>query len=724
MMKNDELFYYFVIEVVTCDNLNYVTTFFVSESHKTKTNEGMIQSSSNGGDRPRLWHSIPKEAWFTSSALQYKEERKVGEGTYGEVFLGSNLLTKEIVALKKVSLKYSDEKYRKRGLPLNALREIRLLKNKCEHPHVVKLFDVAAFIPAVSRENNKKIDDEDWDNDGDSFVYLVFEYVEHDLSGILESKHRFNISAIKCLMKQLLEALSYLHTTQNVCHRDLKCSNLLISKNHELKLADFGLARELYSTEYGGDFRRREYSINVITLWYRPPELLLGDKRYTHSVDMWSVGCILVELLKNEPMFPGSDELDQLKKIFSICGYPNEVDWPEYINLPNTKKMILSRNRPDQTGFNQLSVTNVQNYCQQKNFDYDASSLAARMLALDPSKRVTAEQALKSTFLANAPQPNELPPIPANKSLHEWETKKERRARQKEKETKQQQQNQNKEPKSTTPTNNKIPSLLDIKPIVAPSKKEPSEKEEGEIISNKDDSLERVQNPSSSGKYVSPLIESDRYDQEKKKPRLSPDTRRDYYSKSTNRNDYSADDYHRSDYYSRRRSIDRDDYTSSRRKDDYEKGSYRDKDDYYSKEDYSRSSAQDRRDDYPSRYSDNKFHDRDNKSSRIEDSKSYRNDVRSSRLDDYRSKEDDLYKSRRDEKKKPDEGILATLVPIVSSRDEKEYRKEIRESDSNKYSSKSREYTSKDNARYQDKHSYRDSDYRSRRSRSRRRRKN
>jgi len=156
---------------------------------------------------------------------------------------------------------------------------------------------------------------------------MVFEYMDHDLAGLLNAGYKFSVPQIRCLIHQLLEVLDYLHTEKHLMHRDIKCSNLLVGENMQLKLADFGLAR----------FANREdgrYTNRVITLWYRPPELLLGEEHYSYSVDIWSVGCIMAELLLGSPAFQAKKEMDQLEAIWAICGTPTEENWPDHKKLP------------------------------------------------------------------------------------------------------------------------------------------------------------------------------------------------------------------------------------------------------------------------------------------------------------------------------------------------------------------------------------------------------
>lgn len=163
------------------------------------------------------------------------------------------------------------------GFPITALREIKILKS-LKHPNIVELKEIA-----TSKAENGIGDD----------VYLVFEYVDTDLSGLMDMAREggipwFNETQIKCYMYQLLQALKFVHD-HNIIHRDLKSSNILITEFNEVKLADFGLSRQMGL--------ERDYTNNVITRWYRPPELLLGCTKYKNSIDMWSIGCILAELL-------------------------------------------------------------------------------------------------------------------------------------------------------------------------------------------------------------------------------------------------------------------------------------------------------------------------------------------------------------------------------------------------------------------------------------------
>ncbi|KYN40329.1 Cell division protein kinase 5 [Trachymyrmex septentrionalis] len=235
---------------------------------------------------------------------KYEKLEKIGEGTYGTVFKAKNRETHEIVALKRVRLDDDDE-----GVPSSALREICLLK-ELKHKNIVRLYDVL--------HSDKKLT-------------LVFEHCDQDLKKYFDSLNgEIDLDVVKSFLYQLLRGLAFCHS-RNVLHRDLKPQNLLINKNGELKLADFGLARAF-------GIPVKCYSAEVVTLWYRPPDVLFGAKLYTTSIDMWSAGCIFAELANaGRPLFPGSDVDDQLKRIFKMLGTPTEETWPDLTTLPDYK---------------------------------------------------------------------------------------------------------------------------------------------------------------------------------------------------------------------------------------------------------------------------------------------------------------------------------------------------------------------------------------------------
>ncbi|MBA0790100.1 hypothetical protein Gohar_014767 [Gossypium harknessii] len=305
------------------------------------------------------------------SVYEYERLNKISEGTYGVVFRARDKKTGEIVALKKVKI-LDRRELEEFGFPLTSLREINILAS-FNHPSIVKVKEVVV---------------DDHDN-----VYMVMEYMEHDLKALMESmKWPFSTSDVKCLMLQLLEGVKYLHDNW-VLHRDLKTSNLLLSNQGELKICDFGMARQ-----YGSP--QKPYTTKVVTQWYRAPELLLGAKTYSTAVDMWSVGCIMAEMLAKQPLFKGTSEIDQLRKIFDTLGTPNEKIWAGFSELPGSKanyskqRYNLLRKRFPVASFTGSAVLS------DAGFD-----LLNRLLTYDPEKRITADDALKHDWFRELPLP-------------------------------------------------------------------------------------------------------------------------------------------------------------------------------------------------------------------------------------------------------------------------------------------------------------------------------
>ncbi|XP_053207850.1 cyclin-dependent kinase 12-like isoform X2 [Panonychus citri] len=316
---------------------------------------------------------------------------QIGEGTYGQVYKAQDKINKSIVALKKVRLENEKE-----GFPITAVREIKILR-QLNHENIVNLKEI------VTDKQNVL----DFRKDKGAF-YLVFEYMDHDLMGLLESGLvNFNEANIAHTMRQLIDGLHYCHKN-NFLHRDIKCSNILMNNRGQIKLADFGLAR-LFSAED----KLRPYTNKVITLWYRPPELLLGEERYGPAIDVWSCGCILGELFTKRPIFQASNEQVQLESISRLCGTPTTQSWPSVIYLPlwNTYKPKKQYKRRLREEFNFVPK--------------GALELLDAMLCLDPAKRITAEEALKSEWLhASSMSP---PSLPQHQDCHEMWSKQRRR---------------------------------------------------------------------------------------------------------------------------------------------------------------------------------------------------------------------------------------------------------------------------------------------------------
>jgi len=339
--------------------------------------------------------ATPKNVlWGSRSVDIFEKVEQIGEGTYGKVYLAKSKENGDKVALKKIRMDNEKE-----GFPITAIREIKILK-ELRHPNIVQLKEI---VTSKGTSENK----------GESSIYMVFEYMDHDLTGLMlmsdSNPWTPTPAHIKCYMKQLLQGLHHCHT-KGVLHRDIKGSNILLNNKGQLKLADFGLARPF--SEHVNNYTNR-----VITLWYRPPELLLGAVQYGTAIDMWSVGCILVELLAKRAVFPGRNEIEQLELIYKICGTPTEESWPDIVNLPLYKT------------FKPQSVYRRVLREQFKTFTPEALDLIEKLLTLDPKKRISASEALDSEYFWTAPLPCDPSEIPAYPTSHEFQAKK-RRAQQ------------------------------------------------------------------------------------------------------------------------------------------------------------------------------------------------------------------------------------------------------------------------------------------------------
>ena len=290
---------------------------------------------------------------------KYEKVEKIGEGTYGVVYKGRNRESGQTIALKKITLDEAEE-----GVPCTTIREIALLK-ELQHDNVVRLKDVV---------NTK------------SSMYLVFEYLDLDLKQHMED-HRLGATPqlIKRYLHQIISGIAYCHT-HRILHRDLKPQNLLIDKEtEELKLADFGLARAF-------DIPIKRYTHEVVTLWYRAPEILLGSPHYSTPVDMWSIGCIFAEMVNQKPLFPGESEIDQLIRIFSVLGTPNEDLWPGISLLPD-----FSENFPKWT------PKSLKEFVPE--LDDLGIDLLTQMLQYEPSKRINARAALAHEYFRDLEVP-------------------------------------------------------------------------------------------------------------------------------------------------------------------------------------------------------------------------------------------------------------------------------------------------------------------------------
>ncbi|PIA18077.1 Pkinase-domain-containing protein, partial [Coemansia reversa NRRL 1564] len=319
----------------------------------------------------------------------YELTTKLGEGTFGEVHKAVHRATGAIVALKRVLMHNEKE-----GLPITAIREIKLLKS-LNHPNIVSLSDML-----VRHEASPSVQTPS--------VYMVFPYMEHDLTGLLENpKVHLRLEHIKLYLRQLLEGTAYLHASK-VMHRDMKASNLLINNEGQLFIADFGLARSFNPDE------KKDMTKCVVTRWYRPPELLLGGRRYTTAIDMWGVGCILAEMMVGKPVFQGSTDLNQIDQVMRICGSPNDSLWPGWRDLPDCRQVEDFAVHPRRVREEYL------------RFGEDLVDLLDQLLQLDPRRRPSAVEALKHRFFFTAPFPARPEDMPKFEHSHEFDRRKHR----------------------------------------------------------------------------------------------------------------------------------------------------------------------------------------------------------------------------------------------------------------------------------------------------------
>ncbi|CAI9282181.1 unnamed protein product [Lactuca saligna] len=316
-----------------------------------------------------LVDNIPREVLAnlaSKTADSYDKLAKIGHGTYSNVYKARDRDTGKIVALKKVRFDTSEPESVK-----FMAREIIILQ-KLDHPNIIKLEGLATSRMQYS-------------------LYLVFEYMLSDLTRVISRPEgRLTEPQVKCYMQQLLCGLEHCHE-RGILHRDIKGSNLLIDKNGKLKIADFGLAN------YYNPKQKKPLTSRVVTLWYRAPELLLGTTDYGVGIDLWSTGCLLAEMFVGRPIMPGRTEVEQLHRIFKLCGSPHEDYWKK-IKPPTTF-------RPPQN-----YVPSFQEAFT--NFPSSSFGLLTTLLALDPESRGTSTSALQDNFFSSSPLACDLSGLP------------------------------------------------------------------------------------------------------------------------------------------------------------------------------------------------------------------------------------------------------------------------------------------------------------------------
>ncbi|KAJ8532371.1 hypothetical protein K7X08_012294 [Anisodus acutangulus] len=344
---------------------------------------GILPKSSEGEQVAAGWPpwlaAVAGEAiggWVPRRADSFEKLDKIGQGTYSNVYRARDLDQGKIVALKKVRF----DNLEPESVRFMA-REIHILR-RLDHPNIIKLEGLVTSRMSCS-------------------LYLVFEYMEHDLAGLASHPGlKFTESQVKCYMQQLLRGLDHCHS-RGVLHRDIKGSNLLIDNNGILKIADFGLA------SFFDPHQSQPLTSRVVTLWYRPPELLLGATYYGIAVDLWSSGCILAELYAGKPIMPGRTEVEQLHKIFKLCGSPSEEYWRKS-RLPHATIF-----KPQQPYRRCVADT-------FKEFPAPALALIETLLTIDPADRGSSASALKSEFFTAKPlpcDPSSLPKYPPSKEF-------------------------------------------------------------------------------------------------------------------------------------------------------------------------------------------------------------------------------------------------------------------------------------------------------------------
>jgi CTD kinase subunit alpha len=333
--------------------------------------------------------------FLTSESIYFRKpgnESVVGAGTYGKVFKAIHIYTRDKVALKKIRMEGERD-----GYPVTAVREIRLLQH-LRHKNVVALQEVMV-------EKND--------------CYMVFEYMAHDLTGLINHPtFRLTPAHKKNLAYQMFDGLDFLHR-RGVLHRDIKAANILVSNTGQLKYADFGLAR-FYTKS-----RQLDYTNRVITIWYRPPELLLGETQYGPAVDIWSAACVFMEMFTRKAVFPGEGgELSQLEKVYDVLGTPTRGEWPTIVDLPWFELMQLGMRKQRQFDAMFASI-----------FSSEALELIKWCFKFDPTKRPSAEEVLEHPYFKTEDpqpqQPRELAQVEGD--WHEFESKQHRKNKERKK---------------------------------------------------------------------------------------------------------------------------------------------------------------------------------------------------------------------------------------------------------------------------------------------------
>lgn len=302
---------------------------------------------------------------------RYSQLKYINEGAYGIVVQALDNVTGNKVAIKKIS-PFEHSTYCQR-----TLREIRIL-TRFNHENIIDIRDILCA-PHIDQMRD---------------VYIVQCLMETDLHALLRQQEIGN-DHICYFLYQILRGLKYIHSA-NVLHRDLKPSNLLLNATCDLKICDFGLARVAGPNH---DYTIEPLTEYVATRWYRAPEIMLDSRRYTKSIDIWSAGCILAEMISRRPIFPGRDYLDQVKQIVNVLGFPSQDDLN---SIGNERAREFINSLPDR----RPRVSWSEKY---PNGDRLALDLLDRMLTFNPDRRITVEEALQHQYLVNYYEPDDEP---------------------------------------------------------------------------------------------------------------------------------------------------------------------------------------------------------------------------------------------------------------------------------------------------------------------------
>ena len=310
---------------------------------------------------------------------RYSVVKVIGYGAYGLVTSALDNVTKTKVAIKKcqnVCKSVGDGK--------RILREAKLLRFM-DHENVLGL---SHFFLEPEADEFKD-------------AYFVTELLDTDLNTVIRSRQRFTDEHLKYFIYQVLRGLKYMHSA-NVMHRDIKPANLLCNINCDLKIADFGLSRA-FEVDADGE-GLTDY---VVTRWYRPPELLLMNRHYTPAIDIWSTGCIFMELLNRKPIFPGKDYLDQLSRICAAVKTPPTTEL-DFLENPEAVKYLKSLDAKGKLGV-EISTAEV---LVPSLKDEQGKDFLAKMMTFDPRQRATAAELLAHPFMGGLHDPTDEPVAP------------------------------------------------------------------------------------------------------------------------------------------------------------------------------------------------------------------------------------------------------------------------------------------------------------------------